>query len=89
MRTNIADNTLFLEMLGKGNGTEVFTTAAQTSKDWYCVFFPIDSVITTIAGNATNITALNGQSISAGSTLFLNITAITLTSGIGIGYPNH
>ncbi|MDC3258982.1 hypothetical protein OAU29_01885 [Porticoccaceae bacterium] len=89
MRTNIADNTLFLEMLGKGNGTEVFTTAAQTSKDWYCVFFPIDSVITTIAGNATNITALNGQSISAGSTLFLNITAITLASGIGIGYPNH
>jgi len=89
MRTNIADNTLFLEMLGKGNGTEVFTTAAQTSKDWYCVFFPIDSVITTIAGNATNITALNGQSINAGSILFLNITAITLTSGIGIGYPNH
>ena len=40
MRTNIADNTLFLEMLGKGNGTEVFTTAAQTGKDWYCVFFP-------------------------------------------------
>ena len=89
MRTNIADNTLFLEMLGKGNGTEVFTTAAQTSKDWYCVFFPIDSVITTIAGNATNITALNGKSISAGSTLFLNITAITLASVIGIGYPNH
>ena len=89
MRTNIADNTLLLEMLGKGNGTEVFTTAAQTAKDWYCIFFPVDSVIATIAGTATNITALNGQSVSAGMTLFLNTTAITLTSGIGIGYPNH
>jgi hypothetical protein len=89
MRTNIADNTLLLEMLGKGNGTEVFTTAAQTTKDWYCIFFPVDSVIATIAGNAVNITALNGQSVSAGTTLFLNTSAITLTSGIGIGYPNH
>ena len=89
MRTNIGDNTLFLEMLGKGNGTEVFTTAAQTAKDWYCIFFPVDSVIATIAGNALNITALNGQSVGAGTTLFLNTTAITLTSGIGIGYPNH
>jgi|TARA_R110000850_G_C9742160_1_gene444486 hypothetical protein len=89
MRTNIADNTLLLEMLGKGRGTEVFTTVAQTSKDWYCIFFPVDSVITTIAGTATNITALNGQSVSAGTTLFLNTTAITLASGIGIGYPNH
>ena len=88
MRTNIADNTLFLEMLGKGNGTEVFTTAAQTSKDWYCVFFPIDSVITTIAGNATNITALNGQTMKCWDYIVSSVsTAITLASGIGIGYP--
>jgi len=89
MRTYNADNTLLFEMLGKGGGTEVFTTVAQTSKDWYCIFFPVDSVITTIAGAATNITALNGQSVSAGTTLFLNTTAITLASGIGIGYHNH
>ena len=83
------DNTLLFEMLGKGGGTEVFTTTAQASKDFYCIFFPVDSVISTIAGDATNITALNGQSMNAGTTLFLRTTAITLTSGIGIGYSEH
>jgi len=89
MSTYDTDNTLLFEMLGKGGGTEVFTTAAQTSKDFYCIFFPVDSVISTIAGDATNITALNGQSMNAGTTLFLRTTAITLTSGIGIGYSEH
>jgi hypothetical protein len=89
MSTYDTDNTLLFEMLGKGGGTEVFTTAAQTSKDFYCIFFPVDSVISTIAGDATNITALNGQSMNAGTTLFLRTTAITLTSGIGIGYREH
>lgn len=89
MSTYDTDNTLLFEMLGKGGGTEVFTTAAQSSKDFYCIFFPVDSVISTIAGDATNITALNGQSMNAGTTLFLRTTAITLTSGIGIGYSEH
>ena len=35
MSTFDTDNTLLFEMLGKGTGTEVFTTAAQTGKDWY------------------------------------------------------
>jgi len=89
MSTYDTDNTLLFEMLGKGGGTEVFTTAAQTGKDFYCIFFPVDSVISTIAGDATNITALNGQSMNAGTTLFLRTTAVTLTSGIGIGYREH
>ena len=89
MSTFDTDNTLLFEMLGKGGGTEVFTTAAQTSKDWYCIFFPVDSVISTIAGDATNVTALNGQTMNAGTSLFLRTTAITLTSGIGIGYREH
>ena len=89
MSTYDTDNTLLFEMLGKGGGTEVFTTTAQASKDFYCIFFPVDSVISTIAGDATNITALNGQSMNAGTTLFLRTTAITLTSGIGIGYSEH
>ena len=89
MSTFDTDNTLLFEMLGKGGGTEVFTTTAQTAKDFYCIFFPVDSVISTIAGDATNITALNGQSMNAGTTLFLRTTAITLTSGIGIGYSEH
>lgn len=89
MSTFDTDNTLLFEMLGKGGGTEVFTTAAQTSKDWYCIFFPVESVISTIAGDATNVTALNGQTMNAGTSLFLRTTAITLTSGIGIGYREH
>lgn len=89
MSTYDTDNTLLFEMLGKGGGTEVFTTAAQSSKDFYCIFFPVDSVISTIAGDATNITALNGKTMNAGTTLFLRTTAITLTSGVGIGYSEH
>jgi len=89
MSTYDTDNTLLFEMLGKGGGTEVFTTAAQTAKDFYCIFFPVDSVIASIAGDATNITALNGKTMNAGTTLFLRTTAITLTSGVGIGYSEH
>ena len=86
MSTFDTDNTLLFEMLGKGTGTEVFTTAAQTGKDWYCIFFPVESVISTIAGDATNVTALNGQTMNAGNTLFFRTTAITLTSGVAICY---
>ena len=89
MSTFDTDNTLLFEMLGKGGGTEVFTTAAQTGKDFYCVHFPVESVIASIAGDAANITALNSKTMVAGSTLFLRTTAITLTSGIGIGYREH
>ena len=77
---------LLTEQLGKNPGTEVFTTAAQTSKDFYCVHFPVESVIASIAADdVTGETALQ-TTLPAGSTLFMNITAITLTSGIGIGY---
>ena len=43
------DNTLLMMQLGKGGGTEVFTTAAQTGKDWFCVHFPVESVVASIA----------------------------------------
>jgi hypothetical protein len=84
------DNTLLFEMLGKGAFTEVFTTAALTGKDFYCVYFPVESVVASIAvgteaGAPTGVTALQ-TTLPAGTTLFLRITAITLTSGIGIGY---
>lgn len=83
------DNTLLLEMLGKGAGTEVFTTAAQTGKDFYCVYFPVESVIASItAPEVTNASAL-ATTIPAGTQLLMRITSITLTSGIGIGYSEH
>tara|TARA_R100001594_G_scaffold34653_1_gene63690 strand:- start:3 stop:278 length:276 start_codon:yes stop_codon:yes gene_type:complete len=77
---------LLMEQLGKNGGTEIFTTAAQTSKDFYAVFFPVESVISAITvADATGESALQ-TTIPAGITLFMNVTAITLTSGIGIGY---
>ena len=80
------DNTLLMMQLGKGGGTEVFTTEAQTGKDWFCVHFPVESVVASIAADGViGETALQ-TTLSAGTTLFMNITAITLTSGIGIGY---
>lgn len=80
------DNTLLMMQLGKGGGTEVFTTVAQTGKDWFCVHFPVESVVSSIAADGvTGETALQ-TTLSAGTTLFMNITSITLTSGIGIGY---
>jgi hypothetical protein len=77
---------LLVEQLGKNGDTVVFTTVAQTSKDWYCVYFPTESVIASITvADATGESALV-TTLPAGTTLFMNVTAITLTSGIGIGY---
>jgi|TARA_A100001201_G_scaffold130304_1_gene116036 hypothetical protein len=77
---------LLSEQLGKNGNTEIFTTAAQTSKNFYCVHFPVESVVSAITvADATGESALQ-TTLPAGTTLFMNITAITLTSGIGIGY---
>jgi len=87
MSTFDTDNTLLLEMLGKGGGSEIFTTLAQTSKDWYCIYFPVNSVIASLTvANMTGEEALVGLTLPAGTTLFMRTTAIQLTSGVGIGY---
>ena len=52
----------------------------------YCVYFPVESVVSAITvADATGEDNLE-TTLPAGTTLFMNITAITLTSGIGIGY---
>ena len=77
---------LLVEQLGKNGSTVVFTTVAQTSKDWYCIYFPVESVVASITvADATGESAIH-TTLPAGTTLFMNITAITLTSGVGIGY---
>ena len=75
---------LLTEQLGK-NRCDVITTTAMTSKDYYAIHFVTESVIASIA--ATNIQTGTGSSaaslhttIPAGTTLFLQCTAITLTS---------
>jgi hypothetical protein len=81
---------LLTEQLGK-NRCDVITTTAQSSKDYYAVHFVIESVIDSIV--ASNIQTGPGSkalylhtTIPAGTTLFLNVTAITLTSGLAICY---
>mgnify|MGYP000044052324 FL=1 len=81
---------LLTEQLGK-NRCDVITTTPMTGKDYYCVHFPLESVVTSIAasnvifGGGSNPVNLN-QTYAAGTTLFLNVTAITLTSGLAICY---
>ena len=82
---------LLTEQLGK-NRCDVINTTAMTGKDYYCVHFVTESEILSIsATNATSaagsdLSNLEGETLAAGTTLFLNVTAITLTSGLAIGY---
>lgn len=78
---------LLREQLGKQGTITCFTTAAQT-EDFYAVHFVTETVIASIT-----ITGGTGESalettIPAGTVIFGNITAITLTSGVAIGYHN-
>ena len=78
---------LLSEQLGKGT-IEIFDSedGAQTSKDFYAVYFPTTAVISAITvSDATGESALI-STMPAGTTLIMNITAITITSGIGVGY---
>ena len=63
----------------------------MSAKDYYCIYFPVESVVASIT--APNVTAAAGSTVAslhttfaAGTTLFLNVTAITLSSGVGICY---
>jgi len=79
---------LLNEQLGKKGDCIIFTTAAQTSKDFYAVHFVTESVISAITvANGTGDASLQ-TTIPAGTVLFMNITAITLTSGLAVGYSN-
>ena len=78
-----------IESLGQADGVEVFTTTAQTAKNWYAIYFVTESVISAITSNqAANVSALV-TTIPAGMTLFMRIQSITLTSGLAIGYEKY
>lgn len=79
---------LLNEQLGGLGGVEIFTTTAQTGKDYYAIYFVQESVISAITmANSTGSSALV-TTIPAGMTLFGNTTSITLTSGLAIAYKN-
>jgi len=78
-----------IESLGQADGVEVFTTTAQTGKDWYAIYFVQESVVSAIVSDqATNEAALV-TTLPAGMTLFMRIQSITLTSGLAIGYQKY
>lgn len=78
-----------IESLGQADGVEVFTTTAQTGKDWYAIYFVTESVVSAIVSDqATNEAALV-TTIPAGMTLFMRVQSITLTSGLAIGYQKY
>lgn len=84
------NNELLREQLGK-NKCDVIATDNMTSKDYYCIHFPVESVVATIT--AANATAAAGSDITnlqttmvAGTTIFLNVTQIQLTSGVALCY---
>lgn len=82
------DNESLMRMVGHTVGdVEVFTTDGQSSKSYYCIHFPVESVVASITvDGCTGETALQ-TTLPAGTTLFLGkVTTIRLTSGICIGY---
>ena len=81
---------LLTEQLGK-NRCDVITTTAMSGKDYYAVYFPVTSVVSNL--DAANATTAAGSAIAnlettlpAGTSILLNVTAITLTSGIALCY---
>ena len=81
---------LLSESMGK-NRCDVVTTTAMTGKDYYAIHFPVESVVSAIT--ASNVTTATGSTIvslkttyPAGTTLFLNVNTLTLTSGLAICY---
>ena len=81
---------LLTEQLGK-NRCDVIATTAMTGKNYYAIHFPVESVIASIA--ASNVQTGTGSAVTnlhttmaAGTTLFMNVTAITLTSGVAVCY---
>jgi len=81
---------LLTEQLGK-NRCDVISTTAMTGKDYYAVYFPVTSIVSNL--EAANATTATGSAIAnlettlpAGTSILLNVTAITLTSGIALCY---
>jgi len=80
------NNELLRDALGKGKCDVI--NAAVTGKDYYALHFITDTVVTAItAPNLTNADRLQ-VTIPAGTVLFTNVTELTVSSGLVIGYTN-
>ena len=87
-------NELLGYQLGKGAVTtmnavgDAISTVAGVS--YYAVHFPVESVVTVLTtGSSVSGTDADLQlTYAAGTVLFLNFTAITITSGLALVYKN-
>ncbi len=85
------NNELLAEQLGKGKDKKVFliSTSAVSEQDFYAIHFVTESVISAITLNRDTSGAAASvlhTTIPAGTVLFARVTAITLTSGVAVGY---
>ena len=77
---------LLTEQLGKNPGTEILSgSTGVTSKDFYCVNFPVQTEVSLLKVGGAEQAGLQ-TTFSAGTSLFLNVTDITITSGVAICY---
>jgi len=90
------DNVLLRESMGKGKIHVIKTLESiSTEQDFYCVYFPIDTVLNGIAfgGNMTitagALLAFQTMSCPAGTTLFTNIKTIGVTTGMAMCYTEE
>tara|TARA_R110000803_G_scaffold12503_1_gene36006 strand:+ start:214 stop:498 length:285 start_codon:yes stop_codon:yes gene_type:complete len=84
---------LLADQLGKAR-VDAIATTAMTGKDYGIIVFTEDSVVASIT--ATNVQEVAGstatnlvKSYSENAVLFLDVTAITLTSGKALCYYNE
>lgn len=78
-----------LSMAVGGNGFSYITSsAAATGHEYYAFHAITESVISAITFNSaySGDTDIVGVTIPANSTVFFNFTAMSLTSGTGLGY---
>lgn len=80
------NNELLRDALGKGSADAI--NADVTDKDYYALHFITDTVVTAITAPKLADAARLQVTIPAGTVLFTNVTALTVSSGLVIGYSN-
>lgn len=81
------DNIALMRMLGETQSIKVISDSSGHTGDFYCVYCATETVISSITcdSEVTNAAGLQ-TTLPAGTTLMLNVTGITLTSGVVIAY---
>ena len=84
---------LLAQQSGKAR-VDAISTTAMTGKDYGIIYFLTDSVVSSIAvSNVQSVTGSTEENVatsySAGATLFLDVTSITLSSGSALCYYNE